>query len=405
MNKRTYFAIAALAILSAILRNELLFLITLILGLVAGASYLWTRYCLTAVTYQRHFGATRFYLGEECDLHVEIVNAKPLPLPWLRIDDEIPAGVALTNLQNEERTGERRHLVNVLGLRWYERVIRRYHVRAQQRGAWIFGPAQVRSGDIFGFSIQRMAFDQNDTLLVYPRIVPVTALGLPARHPLGDFRTQRRVIEDPLRMMSVREYTQGDNFRHIHWKATARRQVLQTKVFEPSASRPVVLCLNINTTEFFAYGYDPELREYAISATASLAQHLWREGNPIGLYANATILGSARHVQIRPASQASQLEEILSALARIDEGWGRWPLEQLLALEAPHLPYGATIVVISAVVTTRLEQTLRDLQRREYGVVLIALGTAQLAHPNPNLRYHHIGSYEEWHALAALELA
>jgi hypothetical protein len=52
-----------------------------------------------------------------------------------------------------------------------------------------------------------------------------------------------------------------------------------------------------------------------------------------------------------------------------------------------------------------LEQTLRDLQRREYGVALIALGTAQLARPIPNLHYHHIGSYEEWHALAALELA
>lgn len=405
MNKRTYFAIAALGVLSAVLRNELLFLMTIILGLVALASYGWTRYCLAAVSYRRRLGMTRFYVGEETELQVEIDNAKPLPLPWLRIDDDIPAGVNLTSLQVEEREPERRQLVNVLGLRWYERVIRRYRVQGTRRGAWTFGPAHVRSGDIFGFSIRRTTFDETDTVLVYPRVVPLARLGLPARHPLGDFRMNRRVIEDPLRMMSVRPYTQGDNFRHIHWKATAQRQALQTKVFEPSASRPVTIFLNINTTELFVYGYDPELREFAISAAASLAQHLWTEGWAVGLCANATISGTSHHVHVRSASHRTQLEQMLTALARIDEGWGRWTLEQLLTLEAPRLPYGATVVVVTAVLTETLVQTIRDLQRREFGVVLITLGTAQPDSPIPNLQSHYIGSHEEWHELSALELA
>jgi uncharacterized protein (DUF58 family) len=404
MNRRTYLAIAALVIIAALLRNEAIFLIGILLGMVALAAQLWARYCLVGVDYRRRLGALRLYLGEETDLFVEVVNAKPLPLPWLRADDGVPAGLSVASQQVEERPGGR-HLVTVLSLRWYERVTRRYRVTGLQRGAWSFGPLSMRSGDIFGFNIQRLTRDEAETVLVYPRIVPVTALGLPARHPLGDLRSPRRVIEDPLRLMGVREYTQGDNFRHLHWKATARRQSLQTKVFEPSASRPVVLFLNVNTTEHFFQGYDWELREYALSATASLARYLWEEGHALGLYCNAILKGSAQHIRLRPRTAPDQLEQILGVLARIDEGWGRWPLERLLQIEAPTLPYGATVVVVSALMTKPLEQTLLDLRRREYVVTLITLGNAALPRPIPNLHHIHIGSYEEWHALATLELA
>lgn len=408
MSNRAYIVIGALLLISVWMRNEVLFLITILLGLVAAASQLWARYCLVGVNYRRHFGSTRLYLGEETELAIEIVNAKPLPLPWLRADDTVPGGLSIASQQVEEQErpeGIRRQLVNVLSLRWYERVIRRYRLRGEQRGAWSFDHVQLRSGDIFGFNIQRSVLEMTDTVIVYPRIVPVTALGLPARHPLGDFRSPRRVIEDPLRMMGVREYAQGDNFRHIHWKATARRQELQTKVFEPSASRPVALFLNVNTTEMFYQGYDWELREYAITVAASLARHLWTEGHPLGLYCNALTPGSTQHIRLRPRAHPGQLEEILTALARIDEGWGRWPLERLLQLEANRLPYGATVVVVTAVLNTRLAQTISDLRRREFGLMLITLGDAKLRAPIPNLHVHHIDKDEAWHEVAALELA
>jgi uncharacterized protein (DUF58 family) len=404
MTKRTYLAIGILAVIAVLLRNEVLFLMSILLGLVAAASQLWAHYCLAGVSYHRRFGSLRLYLGEETDLRVEVVNAKPLPLPWMRADDTVPPGLYIESQYVEDRPGGRQ-LVNVFALRWYERVIRRYRVHSIQRGAWRFDTVQLRSGDIFGFYIQRAIVEEVDTVIVYPRIVPVTALGLPARHPLGDFRSPRRVIEDPLRMMGVREYAQGDNFRHIHWKATARRQALQTKVFEPSSTRPVALFLNVNTTEHFFEGYDWDLREYAITATASLARHLWTDGYPIGLFCNALTPGSAQHIRLRPRAHPGQLEQILTALARIDEGWGRWPLERLLQVEAAHLPYGATFVVVSGVLTRRLEQTLIDLRRREFGVFLLTLGSAKLSGPIPNLHTQHIGGHEEWNALATLELA
>lgn len=406
MNRQVALLVGGLTILSIMLRSQLLFVISTFLWLVLGVSWLWARYCLVALTYRRQLGATRLYFGEETDLHMEIVNAKPLPLPWLRIDDLLPNAITLTSqhVTEEEAGGEQRRLVTVLALRWYERVIRRYRIRGNQRGAWHFGPAQLRSGDLFGFEIQRLIDETPTRLLVYPRLVDVTALGLPARHPLGESASPRRVIEDPLRMMGVRDYVQGDNFRHIHWKATARSQGLQTKVFDPSASRPVALFLNVNTALTFAEGYDWELREFGITTAASVARALWIESGVVGLFANTSIPGALQHIRIRPRQHPEQLDQILTALAQIEDVRGRWTLEQLLQLEAPHLPYGATIVVITAIMTGRLLQTLIDLRRREYGVVLLTLGNQPQVKRLPNIQHHHLGAHEEWHALEKLEL-
>ncbi|MCB0108007.1 MAG: DUF58 domain-containing protein [Caldilineaceae bacterium] len=405
MSNRAALLVGLLTLLSVILRNQLLFLVSIFLWLVIGVAYLWARYCLVNLTYRRHLSSNRLYLNEEADLQMEIVNAKPLPLPWLRIDDLMPLSINVASqMVTEEEDGQHRRLVTVLGLRWYERVVRRYRVRGLHRGLWHFGPAQIRSGDIFGFDIRRMIDETPTELLVYPRIVPVTALGLPARHPLGDQQSPRRVIEDPLRIMGVRDYVQGDNFRHIHWKASARTLNLQTKVFDPSAGKPVAIFLNVSTARSFSEGFDWNLREYGITAAASLARQLWLESYIIGLFANTALPGRLQHIRIRPRRHPEQLEQILAALARIDDIRGRWPLERILQIEAPSLPYGATIVIISAILTPELEQTLLDLRRREYAVVLLTVGERGPGTYLPNIHHQHLGGLEEWFALETMTI-
>jgi uncharacterized protein (DUF58 family) len=405
MSALWWFVIGALALSSVLLRNNLLFLLSLFLLLIGGVSTAWTRICLAAVTYRRQLGSHRLFFGEETELAVEIVNAKPLPLAWLRAEDELPAALELTatKVTASFRPGRTR-LTNLLSLRWYERVTRRYRLRALRRGAWQLGPVELVSGDIFGFALRREVIPAMDLLLVYPKIVPLTALGLPAHRPLGDLQERRRVTDDPLRVLGAREYTAGDSFRHIHWKATARRQALQTKVFEPSASLPLAIFLNINTYDMLYEGLDHELQEYAVTAAASLARWAWENGHAVGLYINSTAQPGAQRIRIRPNRRPDQLLYILEGLAKVVDH-GRWPIEAILQVEAPQLPYGAGVAVITATASDRLRQTLLQLHEREFGLTLIALGDKTRDVNLPGVRRYHIGGREEWHELAALALA
>lgn len=395
----------ALFIIGVVLDLPLLLLLCFLLGLIQGAAWLWQRHCLDAVSYRRRLGVTRLFFGEETDLYVEMTNAKPLPLFWLRVEDEFPTALEIepAHAVRPFRPGQRM-LVNLLSMRWYERVTRRYRVRGMQRGVWRIGPATLASGDLFGFAVNRRRVEASDALLVYPKLLPLSALGLPALRPFGELQTGRRLVEDPLRLMGARPYAPGDSYRHIHWKATAHRRELQSKVFDPSAARPVAVFINVNTSRYLFEGTDYDLREYAISAGASIAAWVCEHGQPAGVYANAVMQPGAQRVRVRPRSHPDQLAEILDALARVT-GYGRWPLEALLGEEARRLPYGAAIVVVSATVTDELLAAMLDLQTRGGTATLVTLGEVEQALVPADIRRYHIGGKQEWNDLATLALA
>ncbi len=394
-----------LLILAVVLDLPLLMLLCILLGLVQATAWLWQRTCLDALTYRRQLGVNRLFFGEETDLRVEVTNAKPLPLSWLRVEDVFPAALEIAPESAVRAYGPgQRMLVNLLSMRWYERVIRRYRVRGCERGVWRIGPANLASGDLFGFAIKRRQDEALDTLLVYPKLLPLTAFGLPALRPFGELRTVRRLTEDPLQLTGARPYAPGDSYRHIHWKATAHRRELQTKVFDPAAARPVAIFINVNTSRYLFEGTDYELREYAISAGASIARWVCDQGQPAGVYVNAVMQPGAQRVRIRPRAHPEQLTEILDALARVT-GYGRWSMGALIAAEARHLPYGSAIVAVSATVTDELLRALLDLQARGSAAVLVTLGDDAQASIPAGIRRYHIGGKQEWRELATLALA
>src|SRR6266852_1274394 len=133
--------IVSLLVIAVLTKSPLLLLLDVLLVLVAGTSALWGRYCLAGVTYGRQFQTQRLFCGEQLELWVEIVNAKPLPLAWLKAEDEFPEDFAIERVElSSASKPHRRTLTNLLSLRWYERVRRRYHLTAQHRGAYDFGP-------------------------------------------------------------------------------------------------------------------------------------------------------------------------------------------------------------------------------------------------------------------------
>ena len=393
-----------LFLLSVLLREPTLLLLDLLLILVVLASTLWGRYSLARVTYRRRLGSQRLFFGDETTLDVEITNAKPLPLPWLQAEDHFPRALALLNGQLEVSLFPHRGILrNTFSLRWYERVTRRYRVRANYRGVYKLGPVTLRAGDLFGFERQRRTLDDTEELIVYPRILPLTQLGLPAEFPSGEGRPIRRVVEDPLRLRGAHEYQSGDSMRHIHWKATAHTGHLQTKEYEPGASRYLVIFLNASTARHIYEGLNLSLLEFLITVAASVATAAAAEGCRVGLYVNEWRMGDL-YMHVPPSARPEQLMLILEALAQ-DILWGHVPLVSLLNLELLRLPYGSTVVVISALVDEDLLSTLLDIKATGRRVVLLAVGADPPSIQSDALPVYHLRFEDRNHEIESLELA
>jgi uncharacterized protein (DUF58 family) len=388
--------------LSLLINNPLLLLLDVLVIIVLAASWVWGRYCLVGVTYARHFASTRLFFGEETDLWIEVVNAKPLPLTWLRAEDEFPLELKIQNTDPAFVTPNRHSLVNLYSLRWYERVRRRYRLIGRQRGLYQFGPVTVLSGDLFGFRVSRSEMDYQHTVVVYPKIVPVKNLNVLAARPVGDFKTDRRITEDAFRLAGVRDYRTGDNPRHLHWKATARRSILQTKTFDPSASQHILILLNCQTLEHYYEGHIGDFLETAIVVAASVANEALEQRRPIGLASNAALRNSKQWVHIPVSRHASQPLQLLEALAQIDVP----PLitfENLIRLETARLPYGTTVLAISSITTDPILSALLDLRSAGHPIGLISIGRAPTRLIPPMIPYSVVT--ENWTDMTAIDLS
>lgn len=364
--------LAVVLILSLLTRQAPLFLLALALLLAAGLSKLWERHCMTGLEYRRRFSRRKVGFGETVELEVEIVNRKLLPLGWLEIEDEVPKALKIPRAQilSSHKVG-RALLSNLIALRPFERVRRRYVIPCEIRGEHLFGPVRLRTGDLFGLVSREQDLDIADTLIVYPRVVPVVQLGLPARQPLGDLRTRSWLFEDPSRFVGAREHRPGDSLRRVHWAASARSQTLQVKVFEATTSHQLVLFLDLNTAGlWWNFTYDTDALELAITTAASLARWAIEQDYSVGLVTNGMHRGKLARVAVDAAGGAAQFPRILEALARL-EPFAVRPFAQLVAEGARRLAYGATVVVVAARLDALTVAELTALRRKGHPVVAV----------------------------------
>jgi uncharacterized protein (DUF58 family) len=455
--RRPWYVVGIILIIaSLVIHQPLLVVAGLLILALGGVPELWYRFCLRGLSVRRRLSTGRAEIGDDLLLSVTIENRKLLPLPRLEVVDEVPEyGLQIRGGYLENTTMPLRlHLVHLLSPWALQRVSRRYHVSCLARGTYFFGPIRLESGDPFGLLTREEVRNLTTFLLVYPLVVPLGQLNLPAGVPVGERTTPRRILEDPLRPAGVRAYMLGDEPRRIHWKATARTGTLQSKIFEATTQHTLALFVDARTFDRPSLGYDPDLLELALCTAASVTTWGSQQGYAIGLYSNGLqvavpedlpslggqpdgkmtsarteLIGSVAagtsasqlqysptpasiHPRLTPSAAPGQLLQVLEALARIIPYYAG-DMTDLLVSEQRTLPYGCTVVYICSarVLASREKEEIALLQRmrgRGYRVAVLVTGDAKDI-PHEALRglaVVHVGNDQAWRDLyeSALKL-
>ncbi len=433
LSRRWYYLGAVLVILGILFRQPLFVVVGLLLTLILAMIDIWSRYCLRNVSYRRTLSAKRVLFGEEITLSLVVENTKILPLPWLEVEDVVPRALDIQDQSVHSRgMGNVFTLDGLFSLHWYDRVTRRYRLRCNTRGVHTFGPTKLRSGDVFGFVNREAEIPTYEFVLVYPLVVPITNFGLPARHPFGDRRAPRRLLEDPARVIGVREYAYGDSLRRVNWKATARTLQMQSKVYEASTTYTIILFLNTTARHDNYYGVHPELQELSICAAASLTDWALNQKYAVGLHANGSMyipdephignddikepgtvasdqservdatvdaLRKRRRIHVSASSNETQRQRIMEVLARIQPFFGS-SIEEVLQAERTRLPAGATVVVVTTTISDGLIDTLARVRQGGHAVSILFVGDSPLPIKVAGVTVYHIGGEDMWNQFA-----
>ena len=368
----------------------LLFIVLAVIGLVSGkgllvafgatgmlivaTSWLWNQVALREVYLKRDLPQRRAFVDEEVPITLSVTNGKPVPLGWMHIQDRLPLAVDVLDAKsNVRQEGTYQILEQFTAISWYEKVNWSYTIKCSKRGYYRFGPAIIDSGDIFGFYQSRMVTRDADHLLVYPKVVPMQEMGIPAFRALGESRSYVPLHEDLSLPSTLREYRRGDPANRVAWRASARAQRLQVRTFDPSASTAMMLVVAVETTSRRWEGYIPERLERTITAAASIASHAFERQFAVGLFSNGAPVESTRTMRIDPSRSPEQLPQIMEALATIRPVVLR-PMTGFLAESARSFPLGSTVVLAAGFLQPELVDSMQTLKQAGHPVVVVYVG-------------------------------
>jgi uncharacterized protein (DUF58 family) len=239
--------------------------------------YAWSRWytprALRGLSTGRLFNSHAFW-GEIVPVTIRLENRNRLPLPWVQFTESMAIELSMG-----------RQVSQAISLNRGEAADFTYYVKARRRGYYQLGPLRLATGDLFGLSAERQGALPAAYLTVYPRLTPLSHLGLPSRLPFGTVASRQRLFEDPARPMGVRDYRSGDSLRQINWKVSAHTRDLVVKTFQPAISLETAVLLNLYSDDY-SRPTRQIYSEWAVEVAASLAVHLVDQRQPVGLLTN-----------------------------------------------------------------------------------------------------------------------
>lgn len=253
-------------------------------------------------------------VDEQVTVSLRLSNNRSLMTPPLVVRDEVA------------RWGQARHLAAPIPGQQLIEI--RYPVPTPRRGRITLGPTQLAAIDPFGLAVRAVHVERLTTLLVLPKVVPLVPPPIGTTESVVARRQRTTSAYDDF---TLRQYSESDDARLIHWPSSARRG--QLLVREPVVSVHSHHNILLDDTQ----AVDIVRLEYMVSFAASLL-HAVRETN-------------ARFILLLPGQGAaiSDYDAALEALAELE------PTEhtQPIALREPQ--HSSTTLI------TTTPQLLKDI--------------------------------------------
>jgi uncharacterized protein (DUF58 family) len=161
-----------------------------------------------------------------------------------------------------------------------------YQALPSRRGAFELREIHVRVRSRLGLWQRFLTYPCESTIHVYPDMKQLGEYALLARTnrlSLMGVRRTRRVGQDH-DFERLRDYTPDDNYKHLDWRSTARRNKLTVKDFQTSQSQRLIFlvdCGRMMTNE--AAGLS--LLDHALNSMLMLSYVALRQGDSVGFIA------------------------------------------------------------------------------------------------------------------------
>jgi uncharacterized protein (DUF58 family) len=197
----------------------------------------------------------------------------------------------------------------------------------------------------------------------------ISRLDLRARHVVEGFLSgihRSPYFGQSVEFLQHREYTPGDDLRHVDWKVWAKQDRYYVKQFEEDTNLRAVLLLDVSGS--MQYGSGPLSKyEYGATVAASLAYLLLRQQDAVGCVA----FDQSIRAKVPQRTRRSHLNSIVQAMAA-SEPAEKTELLPILRGVAETYPRRGLMILVSDLLVDRegLFKGLKLLRQHDHDVIV-----------------------------------
>ncbi|TYC17832.1 DUF58 domain-containing protein [Bizionia gelidisalsuginis] len=190
-----------------------------------------------------------------------------------------------------------------------------YDVRPVERGEYYFGHLNVYVSSRLKIVKRKYQFQNEQMVAVYPSFVQMQKYDfLAISNQLTEFGLKKiRRIGNTSEFEQIKDYVQGDDFRTVNWKATAKRGQLMVNQYQDEKSQPIYSIIDTGRVMKMPFN-GLKLLDYAINSTLAFSNVALKKHDKVGMLTFSKTIES-----FLPASQKpTYLNVILQRLYNIN---------------------------------------------------------------------------------------
>lgn len=289
-----------------------------VVGVVLLQYFVYKKKGFSNIEYSATLSSGEVFEGDDVYLYEEIRNIGALPVPYIKIDTDLPDGIVFTLLESSvtdpggifsknmtvskaaakretERLRKIKHTASIQSLfvlRPYACIRRRWRLTCTKRGDYTLSGVLATASDILGMGVHSKLIElsnkERNRLIVLPRPEDLAGNYTSSRYLCGDIISTICPVTDPVRLCGARDYLPSDPMRLINWKSTAAHAKLMVNVEERTVRHRFSLLLNMSSRQIekFDTPSDPAAIERCITLCTSILDRIAAEDVPVRFFAN-----------------------------------------------------------------------------------------------------------------------
>lgn len=236
--------------------------------------------------------------GDDNPIGIDVENRYPFRIQ-VGVIDEIPIQF------------QRRDVWFTIRLRPDEQQTITYQLRPVKRGEYAFGILRIYVQSPLGLIQRRYHAGRPETLPVYPSFIHLRKYELMAiSHRLQDYGAKKtRRIGHSMEFDQIKSYVQGDDYRTLNWKATARQGQLMVNAYMDERAQPIYCIIDKSRVMRMPFK-GLSLLDYAINASLALSKVAMLKDDKAGLITISDRKGAIVPAERKPG-QLSRIMDVL----------------------------------------------------------------------------------------------